>query len=112
MKRRQERPTVLTAVTPDRVVDGRRRVVIEAVTPEIDAGEFPANRAVGERVTVEADVFADGHDAISCVVRWRHESSQLWNEVPMVPLVNDRWRGEFMVGELGRYFYTIQGWVD
>jgi len=112
VKRRLERPTVLPAITPDRGADGRRRVVIEAVTPEIDAGEFPANRAVGERVTVEADVFADGHDAISCVVRWRHESSQLWNEVPMVPLVNDRWRGEFMVGELGRYFYTIQGWVD
>jgi starch synthase (maltosyl-transferring) len=94
------------------VGDGRRRVVIEAVTPEIDSGAFPAKRSVGERVTVEADVFADGHDALACVLRWRHESSQLWNDVPMVPLVNDRWRGEFMVGELGRYFYTVQGWVD
>ncbi len=107
-----ERPTVLPSITPDRVADGRRRVVIEAVTPEIDSGEFPAKRSVGERVTVEADVFADGHDALSCVLRWRHESSQLWNEVPMVPLINDRWRGEFMVGELGRYLYTVQGWVD
>ncbi|HEY4914394.1 MAG TPA: alpha-1,4-glucan--maltose-1-phosphate maltosyltransferase [Candidatus Dormibacteraeota bacterium] len=112
MKRRLERPTVPPPITPDPGGDGRRRVVIEAVTPEIDAGAFPAKRAVGERVSVEADVFADGHDAISCVVRWRHESSQLWNEVPMVPLGNDRWRGEFMVGELGRYFYTVQGWVD
>jgi len=86
--------------------------VIEAVTPEIDAGRFPAKRSVGERVTVEADVFADGHDALSCVLRWRHESSSLWNDVPMLPIVNDRWRGEFMVGELGRFFYTIQGWVD
>jgi starch synthase (maltosyl-transferring) len=112
VKRRLERPTVPPPITPDRTGDGRRRVEIEAVTPEIDAGAFPAKRAVGERVSVEADVFADGHDAISCVVRWRHESSQLWNEVPMVPLVNDRWRGEFMVGELGHYFYTVQGWVD
>src|SRR5258708_32819114 len=107
-----ERPTVLPSITPDRGADGRRRVVIEAVTPEIDSGEFPANRSVGERVTVEADVFADGHDALSCVLRWRHESSQLWNEVPMVPLGNDRWRGEVMVGELGRYLYTVQGWGD
>jgi starch synthase (maltosyl-transferring) len=112
VKRRLERPTVLPSITPDRGGDGRRRVVIEAVTPEIEAGQFPAKRAVGERVSVEADVFADGPDALSCVVRWRHESSQLWNEAPMVPLVNDRWRGEFMVGELGRYFYTVQGWVD
>ena len=112
VKRRLEHPTVLPSIRPDRVADGRRRVVIEAVTPEIDGGEFPAKRSRGERVTVEADVFADGHDALACVLRWRHESSQHWNDVPMLPLVNDRWRGEFMVGELGRYFYTVQGWVD
>ncbi|HXB05079.1 MAG TPA: alpha-1,4-glucan--maltose-1-phosphate maltosyltransferase [Candidatus Angelobacter sp.] len=103
---------MLPSITPERAGDGRRRVVIEGVTPEIDAGGFPAKRAVGERLTVEADVFADGHDALACVLRWRHESSELWNDVPMVPVVNDRWRGEFMVGELGRYFYTVQGWVD
>jgi starch synthase (maltosyl-transferring) len=111
VKRRIARPSLLTTITPDRA-DGRRRVVIESVTPEIDSGQFPAKRTIGERVTVEADVFADGHDALACVLRWRHESSQLWSDVPMVPVVNDRWRGEFMVSELGRYFYTIQGWVD
>ena len=112
VKRRLERPSVRPSDTPDQVGDGRRRVVIESITPEIDGGRFPAKRALGERVSVEADVFADGHDALACVLRWRHQSSTLWNDVPMVPTVNDRWRGEFMVGELGRYFYTIQGWVD
>jgi starch synthase (maltosyl-transferring) len=112
VKRRLERPSVRPSSTPDQVGDGRRRVVIESVTPEIDGGRFPAKRALGERVNVEADVFADGHDALACVLRWRHHSSTTWKDVPMVPTVNDRWRGEFMVGELGRYFYTIQGWVD
>jgi starch synthase (maltosyl-transferring) len=112
VKRRLERPSVRPSNTPDQVGDGRRRVVIESVTPEIDGGRFPAKRALGERVNVEADVFADGHDALACVLRWRHHSSTTWKDVPMVPTVNDRWRGEFMVGELGRYFYTIQGWVD
>jgi starch synthase (maltosyl-transferring) len=112
VKRRLERPSVRPSNTPDQVGDGRRRVVIESVTPEIDGGRFPAKRALGERVNVEADVFADGHDALACVLRWRHHSSTVWKDVPMVPTVNDRWRGEFMVGELGRYFYTIQGWVD
>jgi starch synthase (maltosyl-transferring) len=111
VKRRIARPSLLTTITPDRA-DGRRRVVIESVSPEIDSGQFPAKRTIGERVTVEADVFADGHDALACVLRWRHESSQLWSDVPMVPVVNDRWRGAFMVSELGRYYYTIQGWVD
>src|SRR6202521_301504 len=111
VKRRLDLPSVLPSIAPDRA-DGRRRVVIEAVTPEIDGGRFPAKRALGERVGVEADIFADGHDALSSVLRWRHHTSSLWNDVPMVPLVNDRWRGEFMVGELGRYLYTVQGWVD
>jgi starch synthase (maltosyl-transferring) len=111
VKRRLERPALLHTITPDRA-DGRRRVVIESVTPEIDGGQFAAKRTIGERVTVEADVFSDGHEALSCVLRWRHQSSQHWSDVPMVPVVNDRWRAEFMVSELGRYLYTIQGWVD
>ena len=46
--------------------DGRRRVVIEAVSPAVDGGRFPIKRIDGDRVTVEADIFADGHDAL----RW------------------------------------------
>jgi starch synthase (maltosyl-transferring) len=30
----------------------------------------------------------------------------------MKPLVNDRWQGEFQATQLGRYFYTVMGWVD
>ncbi|HEY3195441.1 MAG TPA: alpha-1,4-glucan--maltose-1-phosphate maltosyltransferase [Candidatus Dormibacteraeota bacterium] len=97
---------------PPPAVEGRRRVGIEAVTPEIDSGRFPIKRTVGEKVTVEADVFADGHDALSCVIRYRHLSSKEWTEVPMVPTVNDRWRAAFPVSELGHYVYTVEGWID
>jgi len=87
-------------------------VAIEAVSPEVEAGRFPAKRSLGERVAVEADVFADGHDAVACVIRYRHQSEEAWTEVPMVALVNDRWRAEIIVSQLGRYVYTVQGWVD
>ncbi len=40
----------------------RARVVIQAVTPEIDCGRFPIKRIIGDKVTVEADVFCDGHE--------------------------------------------------
>src|SRR5713101_7330884 len=93
-------------------VDGRRRVAIEAVSPEIDAGRFPARRSVGEKVAVEADIVADGQDALACVIRHRHDGQTDWTEVPMVPLGNDRWRAEFAVTELGRYRFTIEAWVD
>src|SRR5215471_3897595 len=56
--------------------DGRKRVAIEAVSPEIDAGRFPAKRVPGESVTVEADVFADGHDAVAAAVLFRHERAR------------------------------------
>src|SRR4029079_7919450 len=81
---------------------GRRRVIIEGVSPEIDGGRFPIKRIAGEQVVVEADVFTDGHDAISCVLLYRQDSDPDWSAAPMVALVNDRWRGAFPVAQLGR----------
>jgi starch synthase (maltosyl-transferring) len=92
--------------------DGRERVVITAVTPEIDAGRFPIKRTVGEKVVVEADIFTDGHDALSGLLLYRREGEASWSEAPLRFLINDRWRGEFRVTELGLCRYTIQAWVD
>jgi starch synthase (maltosyl-transferring) len=92
--------------------DGNSRVIVESVTPEIDAGRFPIKRAIGERVVVEADVFADGHDSISCRLLYRREQENDWHAVSMSPLGNDRWRAEFTVSSVGRYCYTVEGWID
>jgi starch synthase (maltosyl-transferring) len=92
--------------------DGRQRVVIENVKPEIDAGRFPVKRTVGEKVTVEADIFADGHDLLSAVLKVCRKQNDKWTETPMAPFGNDRWRGEFAVEEIGAYLYTIEAWVD
>ena len=92
--------------------EGRSRAVIERVTPQIDAGRYPIKRSLGESVIVEADAFADGHDSISVALKFRPDDSSTWNEVPMEFLVNDRWRAEFHVEQLGRYSYTVEAWVD
>ena len=92
--------------------EGRRRVTVEGVRPEVDAGRFPIKRTVGEEVVVEVDAFADGHDVLSCVLLYRRREDQEWQEVRMTPLVNDRWRGSFRVTTLGRWRYTIMAWVD
>src|SRR4029453_484669 len=89
-----------------------QRVVIRGVSPELECGRFPIKRVIGESVRVEADVFADGHDAIAAVVRYRHEDDEAWSEVSMDPLGNDRWRAEFPVEKLGHYIYTVGGWID
>jgi len=92
--------------------DGRQRVAIEGVRPEIDGGRFPIKRTVGEEVVVEADAFADGHDVIGVVLRYRQGGSTEWTDLPMKPLGNDRWRAAFRVSAMGQWHYTIAGWVD
>ena len=92
--------------------DGRKRVIIEGISPEIDAGRFPAKRTLGDQVVVEADVFTDGHDSISASLLAHRKGSDEWTEIPMRPLVNDRWTASFRVSELGRYGFKVQGWVD
>ena len=90
----------------------RRRIVVETVHPEVDSGRFPIKRAVGEEVMVSADVFTDGHDKLACALLYRRAGEQRWLELPMSALGNDRYAGTFTVQELGRYEYTIEGWVD
>jgi len=88
------------------------RVVIERVTPEVDAGRYPIKRVVGEEVVVEADIFADGHETLRAVVQYRAPGAREWREAPMTLLGNDRWRAEFSVEQLGRYTYAVVAWVD
>src|SRR5262249_53812330 len=92
--------------------NSRVRVVIRGVQPEIECGRYPIKRTVGEQVQVEADVFADGHDSLTCVLRYRHEEQSRWEEIPMEPLFNDHWQGRFAVTKLGSYIYTLSAWVD
>jgi len=44
---------------------------IEDVYPLIDGGRFPVKRVVGDTVIVGADVFAEGHDRLAAVLRFR-----------------------------------------
>src|SRR5215475_9270537 len=96
---------------PAAATTGPPRVVIESVTPEIGGGRFPAKRVVGEVVTVEADVFAEGHDRLAALLRVRRSGDATWQEIPMEARENDRWEAAFTVSELGTYEYTVHAWV-
>ena len=97
---------------PHLPAEGTKRIVIERVAPEIDGGQFPIKRVRGETVTVEADIFVDGHEVISSALLFRRQQDKEWREAPMTALVNDRWRGLFVADEIGRYVYTVTAWVD
>jgi len=92
--------------------DGRIRVIIENVDPEISRGKYPVKKTAGENVSIEADIYADGHDILSAVLLYKHSNHKNWTEIPMKPVINDRWKGEFPVKQTGMYWYTLKAWVD
>jgi starch synthase (maltosyl-transferring) len=92
--------------------NGKKRVVIENVKPEIDCGRFAIKRVVGEKVVVTADIFGDGHDSISARLLYRRTGDNPWQDTPMIAIGNDRWTGEFVVESIGPYHYTLEAWID
>jgi starch synthase (maltosyl-transferring) len=88
------------------------RIAIEAVTPSVDEGRFPAKRLVGEMVEVSADLVSDGHDRLAAALLWRPADDDAWREVPMIVAGNDRWAARFPLSRLGRHLFTILAWKD
>jgi starch synthase (maltosyl-transferring) len=94
------------------VLDGRKRVVVERIAPQIDGGRFPIKRIIGEKVNVHAHVFGDGHDEVTAVLLYRKNGSSDWCEESMESLGNDNWQGRFCVDEPGLYDYTVAGYIN
>ncbi len=89
-------------------------VVIENVAPLIDAGRYPVKRAVGEDLVVEADIYKDGHDVVSALLKWRKAGTSRWHETPMhhIPNGNDRWQATCSFHENTTYELTVEAWGD
>jgi len=92
--------------------EGRRRIVIEEIQPQVDAGRYPAKRVTGDLVEVTAAIFGDGHDHVAARLLYRHESQKKWASVPFQELTNDMWTASFPVDKLGMWRFTVEAWVD
>ena len=92
--------------------EGRRRVAIERVQPSIDGGRFAIKRIVGQRITVTADAFADGHDVVLVELLDRAPGAKTWRVRPMTELGNDAWQAELELAAVGRHEFTLRAWVD
>lgn len=93
-------------------LNGKERVIISNISPQIEGGKYPAKRATGESLTVTADIFGDGHDEVAASVLIKHESEKEWQEFPMKFLLNDRWEVTIPLDELGFHQYQVIGWID
>jgi len=87
-------------------------IVIENLQPLIDAGRYPIKRIIGEDLTVEADIFKDGHDVVAAILKWRVLGKRAWRETPMNFVDNDRWRGVCTLYEQDIHEYTVEAWTD
>ncbi|HEY6432008.1 MAG TPA: maltotransferase domain-containing protein [Acetobacteraceae bacterium] len=88
------------------------RIAIEAIGPAVDGGQFPVKRLAGDRVTVNADIFADGHELLAAELLWRAADETQWQHAPMRPVANDRWEATFAPARVGRHAFTIEAWWD
>ncbi|MDX6726457.1 MAG: hypothetical protein QOK49_1262 [Baekduia sp.] len=93
------------------------RIVILAPEPVVDGGRFAIKRTPGESVDVRATIFADGHDVLRAVVRWKAPGGRRWHESPLTHIDKhidgDTWIGGFPIDDvLGRWQWAIDAWID
>ncbi len=88
------------------------RLVLEAVAPSVEGGDFAVKRVVGERVPVGAVIYADGHEQLAAELRWRAVDGDDWRMTRMAQLPNDGWSGELTLDRLGRHEFVVEGWLD
>jgi starch synthase (maltosyl-transferring) len=97
---------------PSSIGEGRGRVLVQGVRPEIDGGRYPIKRIAGDRLVVEADLVSDGHDIVRGALLYRPAGADAFREVAMEALGNDRFRASFQLTSVGQWEYTVLGWVD
>ena len=83
------------------------------MTPCVDGGAFAIKRVIGQTITVEADVFTDGHDMVAAELLWKAADEKDWTRVPL----RGAWamtagRRRSARRRIGRHLFTIEGWRD
>jgi starch synthase (maltosyl-transferring) len=107
----------VTATKPARltnvdVVTGR--IPIEAVSPSVACGRYPAKGVVGELVPVSAVSYREGHQAMGCNVVWHGPDGAPREFTRMSPgdPGTDRWHATIRPDEVGTWRFTVEAFGD
>ena len=92
--------------------EGRKRVIIEDIQPQVECGRYPAKRVIGDGIQVTAAIFSDGHDHVAGRLVYRHASERSWQSASMAEINNDMWTASFTADKLGEWSFGVEGWVD
>jgi starch synthase (maltosyl-transferring) len=88
------------------------RIVIDDLRPRTLSRQHPAKVAEGERFTVSADIYKDGHDVLAARVRTKVGGKRGWATWPMRHVANDRWEADVSLTGVGRHDVVVDAWVD
>lgn len=91
---------------------GQPRLVIDAISPCVDAGRYPAKGTQGQTITVRATIFADGHNRLAARMLWKESAENQWRLEPMTLLGNDVWRADFLPETAQIHQFKIEAWLD
>src|SRR5690606_30759842 len=92
--------------------EGRRRVLVEHLSPCVDGGRAAVKRCEGDVLGVEVDLVCDGHDRVAGVLCYERPGATMWLERPLEPCGNDRFRAELSLDRLGTWELAVEAWVD
>jgi starch synthase (maltosyl-transferring) len=87
---------------------------ISPVVGSLATGEFPARAVVGERVTLSATVFREGHDAVGASVVLRDPTGSRRGTLRMRPgrPGTDRWHADLVADRPGMWTFAVEAWSD
>jgi len=90
------------------------RFPIEAVTPSVDCGRYPAKAVVGELVPVSARSYREGHDALGCNVVWLGPDGAARPFTRMEPGEPglDGWHATIRPDAVGLWRFTVEAFDD
>jgi starch synthase (maltosyl-transferring) len=104
--------TNMKQIGPHYLKTGRNRAIISAITPVVDAGVYPVKRTEGDWLTVQADVFTDGHDQVRPILLIKEKGGRKWHEIKMNVLDGDRWHAVYPCAKTGEFVYRVKAMVD
>jgi starch synthase (maltosyl-transferring) len=90
----------------------RARVVINEVSPCVEAGRFPAKATVDQPVTIAARIFTDGHNRLAARVLWKEAAESHWHTYPMHLVGNFLWEVAVVPRKMARHHFRIEAWLD
>jgi starch synthase (maltosyl-transferring) len=89
------------------------RLVIDDVRPTTPTPGHFAKAVVGEKVTVRAAVFKDGHDQLTgralLLVKGRRRPEAVG---PLTPRGNDEWEATLVANRIGAHRIVVEAWTD